>query len=103
MEPTRPEGHAIVDVLDVLLTKGAIVQADVVVTVADIPLVGINLRAAIAGMTTMVEHGMFTEWDEEIRNQERYRHSEFGRRPRPTVPEPRSDSGSKSDSEPDER
>ncbi|MCL7416752.1 MAG: gas vesicle protein [Halalkalicoccus sp.] len=92
MEPTRPEGHAIVDVLDVLLTKGAIVQADVVVTVADIPLVGINLRAAIAGMTTMVEYGMFTEWDEEIRNQERYRHSEFGRRPRPTVPDPDSDS-----------
>lgn len=86
MEPTRPEGHAIVDVLDVLLTEGAIVQADVVVTVADIPLIGINLRAAIAGMTTMVEYGLFTEWDEEIRDQERYRHSEFGRRPRPCLP-----------------
>ncbi|MEM4780710.1 MAG: gas vesicle protein GvpJ [Halalkalicoccus sp.] len=85
MEPTRPEGHAVVDLLDVLLTEGAVVQADVVVTVADIPLVGINLRAAIAGMTTMVEYGLFTEWDEEIRNQERYRHSEFGRRPRPRV------------------
>lgn len=97
MEPTRPEGHAVVDVLDVLLTKGALVQADVVVTVADIPLVGINLRAAIAGMTTMVEYGLFTEWDEEIRNQERYRHSESGRRPRPTVPDP----GPKTD--PDER
>ncbi|MFC6906127.1 gas vesicle protein GvpM [Halalkalicoccus tibetensis] len=86
MEPTRTEGHAVVDVLDVLLTEGALVQADVVVTVADIPLVGINLRAAIAGMTTMVEYGIFTEWDEEIRNQERYRRSEFGRRPRPTTP-----------------
>ncbi|MCH7660781.1 MAG: gas vesicle protein [Euryarchaeota archaeon] len=88
MEPTRPEGHAVVDLLDVLLTEGAIVQADVVVTVADIPLIGINLRAAIAGMTTMVEYGMFTEWDEEIRNAERARHSEFGRRPRPKVPNP---------------
>jgi hypothetical protein len=86
MEPTRPEGHAVVDLLDVLLTKGAIVQADVVVTVADIPLIGINLRAAIAGMTTMIEYGMFTEWDEEVRNAERSRHSEFGRRPRPKVP-----------------
>lgn len=86
MEPTRPDGHAIVDLLDVLLTEGAIVQADVVVTVADVPLIGINLRAAIAGMTTMVEYGMFTEWDEEVRDQERYRHSEFGRRPRPKTP-----------------
>lgn len=86
MEPTRPEGHAVVDLLDVLLTKGAIVQADIVVTVADIPLIGINLRAAIAGMTTMVEYGMFTEWDEEVRNAERSRWSEFGRRPRPKVP-----------------
>ncbi|MFC7225129.1 gas vesicle protein GvpM [Halalkalicoccus sp. GCM10025322] len=86
MEPTRPDGHAVVDLLDVLLTEGAIVQADVVVTVADVPLIGINLRAAIAGMTTMVEHGMFTEWDEEVRDQERYRHSEFGRRPRPKTP-----------------
>lgn len=83
MDPTRPEGHTVVDLLDVLLTEGAIVQADVVVTVADIPLIGINLRAAIAGMTTMVEYGMFTDWDEEVRNSERYRHSEFGRRPRP--------------------
>lgn len=91
MEPTRTEGHAVVDVLDVLLRDGALVQADVVVTVADIPLIGINLRAAIAGMTTMVEYGIFTEWDEEIRNQERYRRSEFGRRPRPTVPDPDSD------------
>ncbi len=88
MQPTRTGEHAIVDVLDVLLVEGAIVQADVVITVADIPLVGINLRAAIAGMTTMVEYGLFTEWDEEIRNQERYRRSEFGRRPRPSVPDP---------------
>lgn len=86
MEPTRTDEHAIVDVLDVLLTEGAILQADVVVTVADIPLIGINLRAAIAGMTTMAEYGIFTEWDEEIRNRERYRRSEFGRRPRPRVP-----------------
>lgn len=86
MEPTRTRQHAVVDVLDVLLDAGAIVQADVVVTVADIPLVGINLRAAIAGMTTMVEYGLFTEWDEEVRNAERTRHSEFGRRPRPKVP-----------------
>ncbi|GGJ05348.1 gas vesicle protein GvpM [Halobellus salinus] len=63
MEPTKDETHAIVELVDVLLREGVVVQADVIVTVADIPLVGISLRAAIAGMTTMTDYGMFEEWD----------------------------------------
>ncbi len=66
MNPTRPERndpHALVDLLDVLLRDGVILQADVVITVADVPLVGVNLRAAIAGMTTMTEYGFFEDWD----------------------------------------
>lgn len=66
MRPTKDE-HALVELLDVLLEEGAVIQADIVVTVADIPLIGISLRAAIAGMATMSEHGMFTEWDTGIR------------------------------------
>ena len=57
MEPTRTEEHAIVELLDVLLENGVIIQADIVVTVADIPLVGISLRAAIAGIAKMSEYG----------------------------------------------
>ncbi|GAA0198201.1 gas vesicle protein GvpM [Haladaptatus pallidirubidus] len=63
MKPTKDD-HAVVDLLDVLLRDGAIIQADVVITVADIPLVGLSLRAAIAGMTTMTDYGYFEEWDE---------------------------------------
>lgn len=63
MEPTKDDTHAIVEFIDVLLRDGAVIQADVIVTVADIPLIGISLRAAIAGMTTMTEHGMFEGWD----------------------------------------
>lgn len=62
MRPTRDD-DAIVDLLDVILEKGAIVEADVIITVADIPLVGLKLRAALAGMTTMVEYGVFEDWD----------------------------------------
>lgn len=62
VRPTRDE-HALVELLDVLLEEGVVIQADVVVTVADIPLVGISLQAAIAGMTTMAEYGLFTELD----------------------------------------
>lgn len=57
MQPTRTEEHAVVELLDVLLERGVVIQADIVVTVADIPLVGISLRAAIAGMAKMSEYG----------------------------------------------
>jgi hypothetical protein len=63
MKPTRDEEDAIVDLLDVIMKEGAIVEADAIITVADVPLVGLKLRAALAGMTTMVESGMFEEWD----------------------------------------
>ncbi|MFC6767858.1 gas vesicle protein GvpM [Natrinema soli] len=59
----RKNDDALVDVLDVLLRDGAILRADVIVSVADIPLVGIKLTAAIAGMETMTEYGLFEEWD----------------------------------------
>lgn len=63
MQPTKTDEHALVELLDVLLDEGVVVQADVVITVADIPLVGISLRAAIAGMARMSEYGMLCEWD----------------------------------------
>ncbi|WP_254524029.1 gas vesicle protein GvpM [Natrinema caseinilyticum] len=62
MRPQKND-EALVDVLDVLLRDGAILRADVIVSVADIPLVGIKLTAAIAGMETMTEYGLFEEWD----------------------------------------
>ena len=58
---------ALVDVLDVLLRDGAIVRADVIVSIADVPLIGIKLTAAIAGMETMTEYGLFEEWDASVR------------------------------------
>ena len=66
MEPSKDE-DAIVDVLDVILREGVILRADVVVSVADIPLVGIKLTAVVAGMETMTEYGLFEEWDTDRR------------------------------------
>lgn len=60
MKPSRSD-DAIVDLLDVILRDGVVVEADVIVTVADVPLVGISLRAAVAGMTTMSEYGLLDE------------------------------------------
>lgn len=55
------------DLLDRVLDKGLVVQADVIISVAGIPLVGLNLRAALAGMETMIGHGLMRSWDERIR------------------------------------
>ncbi|WP_254530680.1 gas vesicle protein GvpM [Natrinema gelatinilyticum] len=62
MRPQKND-EALVDVLDVLLRDGAVLRADVIVSVADIPLIGIKLTAAIAGMETMTEYGLFERWD----------------------------------------
>ena len=65
MEPTR--NSALVDLIDRILVKGVIFQADLVISVSGVPLIGVNLKAAIAGMTTMLDYGMMEAWDEKIR------------------------------------
>jgi len=65
LEPTR--NSALVDLVDRILVKGVILQADLVISVSGVPLIGVNLKAAIAGMTTMLDYGMMEAWDEEIR------------------------------------
>ena len=66
MEPSRSECD-INDVLDKLLNKGLVLNADLIISVAGIPLLGVNLRAAIAGMETMLEYGMMEAWDKSTR------------------------------------
>mgnify|MGYP001310854566 CR=1 FL=1 len=73
MEPTRNSHGTLVDLLDRVLDKGIIIYADLIVSLAGIPLIGVNLRAAIAGMETMLKYGMMTEWDDRVRSWERQR------------------------------
>jgi len=58
-----------VDLLDRVLDKGVVLYADVIVSVAGIPLIGVNLRAALAGMETMLSYGVMQEWDQKVRAQ----------------------------------
>jgi len=71
MEPTRDKHVTLVDLLDRVLDKGLVINADIIITVADIPLLGVNLRAALAGMETMLKYGIMKDWDETIRVQAR--------------------------------
>ena len=63
MEPTRNSHATLVDLLDRVLDKGLVIQADIIISLAGVPLIGVNLRAALAGMETMLEYGLMKEWD----------------------------------------
>lgn len=65
MKPTRECG--LVELLDKILDKGVLLNADIIISVAGIPLIGVNLRAALAGIETMLEYGMMEAWDESVR------------------------------------
>ena len=63
MEQVSPEPGTLVDLLDRALDRGVIVNADIVISLAGVPLIGLQLRAALAGIETMVRYGMMAGWD----------------------------------------
>lgn len=65
--PADSRSPGLAELLDRVLDQGLVVQADIVISVAGIPLIGINLRAALAGMETMTRYGMMADWDRRIR------------------------------------
>ncbi len=67
MKPTKDRHATLVDLLDRILDKGVIINADIIISVAGVPLIGVNLRAALASMETMVKYGVMQAWDEKIR------------------------------------
>ncbi|MBI4299028.1 MAG: gas vesicle protein [Chloroflexi bacterium] len=70
MQSTVRPNATLVDLLDRVLDRGLVINADIIISLAGVPLIGINLRAALAGMDTMVKYGVMREWDEAIRARE---------------------------------
>lgn len=62
LAPDRETDGALARLVDVLLDKGVYLDLDLVVTVAEVPLIAVHLQALIAGVETMVEHGMPGPW-----------------------------------------
>ena len=80
MQPTRDTHATLVDLLDRVLEKGLVVNADLMIHIAGIPLLGVNLKACLAGMETMLQYGMWQDWDEvqrSIATTERQRRKEM--------------------------
>lgn len=52
----------IVELIDRTLNKGVILNADLIITVADVPLLAANLRLALASVETMLKYGVMNDW-----------------------------------------
>ncbi|MBU4075484.1 MAG: gas vesicle protein [Euryarchaeota archaeon] len=65
MKPERENNF--VDLLDRLLNKGLVLNADLIISVAGVPLIGISLKAALASIETMLDYGMMEAWDQSTR------------------------------------
>ncbi len=63
MKPVNDTQDALVALLDRILDKGLILDADIIIHVAGIPLVGLKLTAALAGIETMIRYGIWEDWD----------------------------------------
>ena len=67
MESGTRNPATLVDLLDRVLDRGVVIYADLVISLAGVPLIGLNLRAALAGMETMAKYGVMQDWDQRIR------------------------------------
>lgn len=57
MQPAR-DRSTLADVIDKLLDKGLVINADILVSVAGVELLGIKLRAALASFETAARYGL---------------------------------------------
>lgn len=60
LEPVRDrnERSSLADVIDRLLDKGLVINADIIVSVAGVELLGVKVRAALASFATAAKYGL---------------------------------------------
>ena len=64
MEPAKTTLN---DLLDRIFDKGLVINADVLIMFAGVPLIALNLRAMLASIETMLDYGIMRDWDEATR------------------------------------
>jgi len=59
IEPSRNgDSGGLADVIDRILDKGLVINADIVVSVAGVELLGVKIRAALASFETAAKYGL---------------------------------------------
>lgn len=58
LQATRDEANTLADVIDRVLDKGLVINADICVSLAGVALLGIKIRAALASFETAARYGL---------------------------------------------
>lgn len=58
MEPSRSREGTLTEVVETLLDRGLVLNADIMVSVAGVELLGIRIRAALASFETAAKYGL---------------------------------------------
>ena len=58
VQKIRETTSTLADVIDVVLDRGLIINADIIVSVAGVELLGIKIRAALASFATAARYGL---------------------------------------------
>ncbi|MEI6509886.1 MAG: gas vesicle protein [bacterium] len=58
VQKTRETTSTLADVIDVVLDRGLVINADIIVSVAGVELLGIKIRAALASFATAARYGL---------------------------------------------
>ncbi|GAB3029821.1 gas vesicle protein GvpJ [Natronobiforma cellulositropha] len=85
-QPSRQQSD-LADVIELLLEKGVVINADIVVSIGDTQLLGVQVRAAIASFETAAKYGLeFPEGTDMRRVAEAVGDPELAEEPRPRPP-----------------
>ncbi|MDP4013263.1 MAG: gas vesicle protein [Candidatus Nanopelagicales bacterium] len=69
MEPVSSYNAGVTDLLERILQRGVMLRLDVIISVADIPLIGLSAQLAVASIETMNAYGMLGTWDADSRKE----------------------------------
>lgn len=58
LQPTRGNSVTLADLVDRILDKGLVINADITVSIAGVELLGIKIRAAVASFETAARYGL---------------------------------------------
>jgi ssDNA-binding Zn-finger/Zn-ribbon topoisomerase 1 len=58
LEATKSSAYTLVDLIDRILDKGLVINADIAVSLAGVELLGIKIRAALASFETAAKYGL---------------------------------------------
>jgi gas vesicle structural protein len=58
IQPVNDSSGSLADVIDVILDKGLVINADILISLAGVELLGIKVRAALASFETAARYGL---------------------------------------------